>query len=223
LALSAPETPKPVLALAAAAQEPDPAKAAELERQAFQLDKGFAPAAMAHARRLREGGSPRRAKAVLEEAWATAPHPDLAEPYLTDEPDPLLQVKAVEQLIRRNPDAAESRLLLARTALSAGLTGRARGVLDALVSSGDADRRAYLLLAELEEAEHGESAEARAAQSRWLRGAASARPEPRWRCGHCGTDHASWAPVCSACDTVGQIAWTAGPASAVPTTTSAAA
>jgi HemY protein len=225
LALQAPDLPKPVLALAAAAQEPDPVKAADLERQAFQADKAFPPAAVAHANRLRAGGSSRRARGVLEEAWAAAPHPDLAEPYLADEPDDLGRVKAAEGLIRRNATTPESRLLLARCALAAGLTGRARTALEALVASGEADRRAYLLLAELEEAEHGESAEARAAQSKWLRQAAGARPEPRWRCAHCGTDHAAWAPVCSACDTVGQIGWTvaarASVPAAVPTATAA--
>ncbi|WP_149538624.1 heme biosynthesis HemY N-terminal domain-containing protein [Siccirubricoccus phaeus] len=207
LALSPPDAPRAALALAAAAQETDPAKAAELERQAFEADHGFAPAALAHARRLEAAGSPRRARGVLEEAWLARPHPDLAGPYLAAEPDTLMQVKAAEGLIRRNPEAAESRLLLARTALAAGLTGRARAALEALVASGEADRRAFLLLAELEEAEQGETAEARAAQGRWLREAAKAPPEPRWRCGHCGAEHASWAPVCTACDTVGEIAW----------------
>lgn len=221
LALSAPDLPKPVLALAAAAQEPDPAKAADLERQAWQADKTFVPAALAHAKRLRAGGSSRRARGVLEESWSAAPHPDLAEPYLADEPDDLARVKSAEGLVRRNPTAPESRLLLARTALAAGLTGRVRTAVEALVASGDADRRAYLLLAELEEAEHGESAEARAAQSKWLRQAAAARPEPRWRCAHCGTDHAAWAPVCSACDTVGQIGWTAAARASVPAATAA--
>lgn len=223
LALQAPDLPKPVLALAAAAQEPDPAKAAELERQAFQADKSFVPAAVAHANRLRASGSSRRARGVLEEAWAAAPHPDLAGPYLADEPDALSQVKATEGLIRRNPNAAESRLLLARKALAAGLTGRARTAAEALVASGEADRRAYLLLAELEEAEHGESAEARAAQAKWLRQAAAARPEPRWHCAHCGADHAAWAPVCSACDTVGQIGWTVASRATVPAASVAAA
>jgi HemY protein len=216
LALAPPEAPRAGLALAAAAQEPDPNRAAELEREAFQADPAFAPAALAHARRFREAGSPRRARAVLEEAWAASPHPDLAGPYLEDEPDPLMRVKAVEALIRRNPDHPESRLLLARTALDAGLTGRARGVLEAVVRSGRADRRALLLLSELEEAEKGDTPDARAAQAHWLREAASAAPEPRWRCGHCGTDHAAWAPLCSACGTVGQIGWTASPRAAMP-------
>ena len=216
LALAPAETPRAPLALAAAAQEPDADKAAELERQAFQSDAAFAPAALAHAKRLKDAGSPRRAKAVIEDAWAASPHPDLAEPYLAEEPDPLMQVKAAEQLIRRNPTHLESRLLLARTAIKAGLTGRARSALEAVVASGAADRRAYLLLAELEEAEHGETAEARAAQARWLREAAGAPPEPRWRCGHCGTDHAAWAPVCRVCDSVGQITWTAASRAMVP-------
>ena len=221
LALAPPETPRAGLALAAAEQEPEPERAAELERQAFQADPAFAPAAIAHARRLREGGSPRRARAVLEEAWAASPHPDLAVPTWPTSRT-LMRVKAAETLVRRNPDHAESRLLLARTALDAGLTGRARGVLEALAQSGKADRRAFLLLAELEEAEHGETPDARGAQAQWLREAAAPRPEPRWRCGHCGTEHAAWAPVCTACDTVGQIGWTAAPRAAMPAQTAEA-
>ncbi|MCK8785275.1 tetratricopeptide repeat protein [Roseomonas sp. NAR14] len=208
LSLAPPDAPRAALSLAAAGQEPDPAKAAELERKAFQADPGFAPAALAHAARQRAAGSPRRARATLEEAWAVAPHPDLAAPLLEGVTEPLARVKAVEQLIRRNPQHPESRLLLARIALEAGLTGRARQELDALRAAGQADRRAYLLLAELEEAEHGDAPESRAAQSRWLREGALAAPEPRWRCGNCGTDHTGWKPVCSACNAVGQIAWT---------------
>src|SRR5918995_899181 len=62
LALAPPEAPRAGLALAAAEQEPEAERAAELERDAFQADPAFAPAAIAHARRLREGGSPRRAR-----------------------------------------------------------------------------------------------------------------------------------------------------------------
>jgi HemY protein len=223
LALAPAEAPRAGLALAAAEQEPEANRAAELEREAFQADPALAPAALAHARRVREAGSPRRARAVLEQAWAASPHPDLAGPYLEDEPDPLMRVKAVEALVRRNPEHPESRLLLARTALDAGLTGRARGVLEALAQSGRADRRAFLLLSELEEAEKGDTPDARSAQAHWLREAAAAAPEPRWRCGHCGTDHASWAPLCSACGTVGQIGWTAAPRAAMPVPAPAAA
>jgi HemY protein len=208
LALASPEAPQAALALAAAAQEQDPQKAGELERQAFTADPGFAPAAIAHARRLREGGSPRRAKAALEQAWAARPHPDIAEAFLEGETDPLARVKAAEHMAHRNPEHPESRLLTARMALEAGLTGKARQELDALTASGRADRRAYIALSDLEEVEQGDVPEGRAAQARWLRAAATATPEPRWRCSACGTDHAEWTPECPNCQAVGTIAWT---------------
>ncbi len=217
LALSPPDMPQAALALAAARQEPDPRAAAELEKRAFEADPGFAPAAMAHARRLLAEGNARRARTVLEEAWGRAPHPDLAGAYLEGESDPLMRVKAAEALIRRNPQHPESRLLLARTALDAQLTGRARNALESLQREGKADRRAFLMLSELEEAEHGDTPEARGAQSRWLREAATATPEPSWRCGHCGAVHKEWKAECPSCDAVGQVAWSAtGAAAAAP-------
>lgn len=223
IALATPEQPRAQLALAAAAQEPDPAKAMEYERQAFQFDKGFAPAAIAFSNRLRATGSARKANAVLEETWEAAPHPDLAEPYLAGEPDALARLRATEALIRRNADHPESRLLLARSAIAARLFGKARPPLEALIASGEADRRAYLLMSDLEEAEHGEADAVRSRQSQLLQEAATAKPEPRWRCGHCGTEHGAWAPVCDACDTAGQIAWTAEPPAAPPAVTRTAA
>ena len=207
LTLAAPGAGQAGLALAAAGQETDATRAAELERQAFQADAGFAPAALAHAARLRAAGSPRRAKAVLEQAWKARPHPDLAAEYLRDEADALQRVKAAEALVQGSGKHPESHLLMGRSALEAGLTGRARQELDALVASGRADRRAYLALSDLEEVEKGEQPEGRAAQARWLRAAATAAPEPRWRCGACGTDHAAWSPACPTCNSVGTIGW----------------
>jgi HemY protein len=217
LALSAPGSltgaRRAALALAAAAQEPDPAKAAELEKQALTAEPGFAPAALAVARRQEVGGSPRRAKSTLQAAWAVAPHPDVAAAYLGDEADTLARVKAAEALTHDNRTHPESRLVLARTALAAGMTGRARSELEQLLTSGAADRRAYLAMVDMEAVELGDSAAGRVAEAKWLRAAAEAPPEPRWRCLTCGTEHAAWAPVCDACGTPGRIEWTGGPAS----------
>jgi HemY protein len=209
LALSPPGGPRAALALAAAEQETDSARAAELEKQAFTADPGFAPAAIAHAKRLAAAGSARRARVVLEQAWVAAPHPDIGTAWIAGTPAPLARVKAAEDLVHRNPDHPESRLLMARVALDAGLTGRARAELEALVAGGAADRRAYLMLAELEEAEHGDTADARAAQARWLRGAANAAGAPVWRCNACGAEHNAWKAECTACGQVGRIAWSA--------------
>ncbi|WP_431284987.1 heme biosynthesis HemY N-terminal domain-containing protein [Humitalea sp. 24SJ18S-53] len=207
LALAPPEAPRAALAMAAAAAEPDPTRAGALEAEALAADPGFVPAALAQAARLRAAGDTRRARSVLATAWAKTPHPDIALLYMEGEPDALARVKAAEQLTHRAPTHPEARLVLARTALDAGLTGRARSILDALLAAGPADRRAYLLLVDLEQVEHGESPVARAAEAKWLRLAAAAPPAPRWRCEACGARHDAWATECSACGEVGRIAW----------------
>ena len=208
LALSAPGMAEAPLALAAAAQESDPARAAEIERRAFEADPGFAPAALAHAARIRAGGSPRRARTVLEQAWAAQPHPDLAGAYLEDDADALARVKAAETLTHPNREHPESRLLLGRTALEASLVGRARTELETLAESPAADRRAFLALVDLERTEQGDTPAGRAAEAKWLRAAAGALPEPRWHCSNCGTDHSRWSPVCDECAATGRIGWT---------------
>ncbi len=209
LALSPPGGPRAALSLAAAAQEEDPVRAAELEKQAFMADAAFAPAALAHAKRLAAAGGARRARAVLEQSWLAAPHPDIGAAWISGAPDPLSRVKAVEDLTHRNRDHPESRLLMARAAINGGLTGRARSELEALASSGAADRRAFLMLAELEEVEHGDTADARAAQAKWLRAAANAPGAPRWRCAACGAEHGAWKAECAGCSTAGRITWSA--------------
>ena len=208
LALAGPETQVAPLALAASRQEEDADKAAELERRAFAADPAFTPAAIALAQRLSDAGSARKARQVLEQAWAAKPHPDLGRAWLAPVEDRLARVKAVEDLTHRDRAQAEARLLMARAALDAELTGRARAELEALAATGAADRRCYLLLAELEQMEHGDTPEGRAAQARWLREAAAAPAEPQWRCGTCGAEHNAWKPECGHCGTVGRIAWT---------------
>lgn len=208
LTLAAPSTPRAPLAMAAAAQEPDEARKAELEREAFNADPAFAPAVVAHGRRMREAKADKRARAVFEQGWMAAPQPEIAQAYLEETTDPLERVKLAETLVQRNRTHPESRLLLAKLAIEAGLTGRARSELDALVESGGADARTYLLLVELEKLEHGDSPVARNAEAKWLRAATTAAPEPRWRCGQCGKVHEAWKPVCEACNTPGRIAWT---------------
>jgi len=211
LALGAPDAPKAALALAAARAESNTQQATALERQAFEADPGFAPGALAYAERLRRQGDKRRARGVLEQSWAARPHPDVAEAYLAEAGDALGRAKAAEQLAGKKRQDPESRLLLARTALAASLSGRARGELDALLASGRADRRAYLAMAQLELLEQGEGPPGRAAEARWLREAATAVPEPVWRCGNCGAAHEHWAPECGTCGTVGRIAWPVPP------------
>ena len=111
---------------------------------------------------------------------------------------------------RRNPANPESRILLARIALDAGLTGEARHQVEAARAEGNHQRRLCLLLAEIEEQERGDTEAGRLAQRDALRQAASADPDPHWQCTTCHTDHAAWHPKCGTCGSVGTIQWLSG-------------
>ena len=126
LALADADAPKAALATAAAEAETDPARALRLAKQAWQDDPSLAPAALAYATRLRAAGRERRALAAIRHSWAIAPHPDLADFALAPVSETLQRTQAAQRLTEANPEHAESRLLLARTALEAGLTGEAR-------------------------------------------------------------------------------------------------
>jgi HemY protein len=162
---------------------------------------------LAYARRLRAAGNEKRARAYVAEAWTLAPHPDLAEFLLAQEPDTASRLQAAKVLVQRNAAHPESRLLLARTSLEAGLTAEARTQAEAARADGINQRRLCLLIAEIEELERGDTEEGRVAQRNALRQAASADPDPHWQCTNCRAEHATWQPKCSSCGSVATLEW----------------
>jgi HemY protein len=203
LRLAAPGAPRAAFATAASDAETDATEALRLARQAWRDNPGFAPAALAYARRLRAAGREAKVRQVIREAWRANPVPDLAAFALDPIADKVARRREAERLTSDNPNHPESLLLRARLALDAGLTGEARRHLDAARSGGLNQRRFWLLLADLEAAEGGDNEAARAA----LRHAAAAERDAAWRCDACGTELASWQPVCPACQTAGRITW----------------
>ena len=197
------DAPKAALAAAAADAEPDAGQAMRLAKLAWQDDPSLAPAALAYARRLRATGRESRALAIIRQSWSIAPHPDLAEFALAPVDTPLARMPAAQKLTQANPEHVESRLLLARIALQAGLIGEARRHVEAARGAGLNQRRLWLLLAEIDEADGGDQREA-------LRHAATADPDPVWRCTACRTVCAEWHPSCPNCFTVGSLRWTTG-------------
>ena len=139
------------------------------------------------------------------------PHPDLAQFALETAPTDLARVKAAEQLAEVAPNDPESHFLLARTSLQAGLTGEARRHAEAAHQGGMNQKRLWLLMAELEAKEHGDTETSHAAQRDALQHAAAAEPDPVWRCDSCGKPQAHWQAACPYCHTPGRIFWS-GPA-----------
>ena len=195
LALADANAPKAALATAAANATQDPGAALRLAQLAWKADPGLAPAALAYATRLRAAGKERRALAVIRQSWARAPHPDLGAFALVQAGEPLQRYQAAQRLTAENPDHVESRLLLARAALTAGLTGEARRQAEGARAAGLDQRRLWLLLAEIE----GDGDGGRQA----LQHALVAEPDPTWQCTSCHAAQAAWQPVCPVCGTVG--------------------
>jgi len=190
------------LAVAAAEQETEPGRALDYARQAFEADPALPPAAVEYARRLRDLGRDRAAQDVLRRAWSARPHPSIAEEYVARTTDKLERMRALEALVRGNPDAAESHVAMARAAFEAGLTTEARRHLDRARAAGMNQRRLWQLLADVAVMEGNTDAAQDA-----LRHVQEADPDPVWRCNTCGTQHDRWHPVCDACGSTGTIVW----------------
>ena len=202
LQLTNDDAPKAGFGAAAAEAESDPAVAHRLAKQAWKRDPSLPPAAIAYARRLREGGREKAAQEVLRKSWAATPHPDLAAFALLPSADRMAQIKAGTELVRGRPEHPESHLLLARLSLAAGLTGEAHRHVDAARAGGLEQRRTHLLLADIAEAEGNEPAQRDA-----LRGAAMAAADSSWRCEACGTALGGWHPACPVCHAAGRVRW----------------
>jgi HemY protein len=209
LALADADAPKAGLATAAAEAESDTAQALRLAKQAWEEDPTMVPAALAYARRLRENGREGRARDVIRRCWAANPHPDLAEFALAPITDPLARMQEAKRLAQENPSHPESHIMLARAALAASLPGEARHQVEAARATGLNQRRLWLLLADIEEADRPDTDAGRIAQRDALRHAANADPDPVWRCNACGTTHQRWLPACPNCGTAGQTVWAA--------------
>ncbi|MGH7161468.1 MAG: heme biosynthesis HemY N-terminal domain-containing protein, partial [Acetobacteraceae bacterium] len=178
------------LAAAAADAEAEPNAALKLAREAVAADASLPAATLGLVKGLRRAGRERRAEAAIGNAWALAPHPELARLLLEPFNDKLERVKKAQALAARSPAHPESRILLAETALAAGLPGEARRHAEALRNEGIGWRRLWLLMAEIARAEaKGEDSPA---ERDALRRAATAEGDPQWRCAGCGGVVATW-------------------------------
>jgi len=202
-----------------------------LAAQAQALTPDLAVPAAHHTRTLLQDRRTGPAAKAVESAWRTIPHPDLAQLYgaIHDGEPPLNKFKTFERLAAQNPDARESHLAQAQAALDALLWGEARHHLDRALSAPappfitrsansasvaplgpDDDRilsgptpRLCLLMARLDEAEHGAGPGAR----EWLDRAVTAMPDPRYVCASCGGESLEWRSLCPHCGSFDALAW----------------
>ena len=219
------------LSLAALARG-DRARGRNLAAQAQALTPDLAAPAAHHARMLLQDRRTGPAARAIEGAWQTIPHPDLARVYaaINDDAPPLDRLKSFERLAAQNPDARETHLAVAEAALDAQLWGEARRHLDRALSApappfitrlsnpaplpvapdpgedtspAGPTPRLCLMMARLEEAEHGVGPSSR----EWLDRAVTAMPDPRYVCATCGGESLEWRSLCPHCGSFDAQAW----------------
>jgi HemY protein len=219
------------LSLAALASG-DRARGRSLAAQAQSLTPDLAAPAAHHARVLLQDRRTGPAARAIESAWRTIPHPDIAQVYaeMHDGAPPLGRLKSFERLAAQNPEARETHIAVAEAALDAQLWGEARRHLDqalsapappfiarlpspaglALTPDPDEDTslagptpRLCLMMARLEEAEHGAGPGSR----EWLDRAVTAMPDPRYVCATCAGESLEWRSLCPHCGSFDTLAW----------------
>ncbi|MEQ9519244.1 MAG: heme biosynthesis HemY N-terminal domain-containing protein [Parvibaculum sp.] len=181
--------------------------AVPLLTEAVELEPDFAPAVALLARLVGERGDIKKAARVIERAWATRPHPDLADVYLTLVPGelPRDRVRRVKSLAARNPGAGESYMALARAAIAADDFTTAREAMNPLVARAPTVRVCELMAA-LETAE-GEDKEAARG---WLARALAAPADPCWIGDHYQSE--DWVAIVPGTNKFDQLVWQVPPA-----------
>ena len=146
-------------------------------QEAVRLAPDLVPAALVAARALVRLDDLRKAAKILETIWKKSPHPEIADIYVNaragDTPHDKLKRALKLQSIKKNH--AESSLAVARAALAAGELKQAREEAEAAIRLTPAEG-AFLLMADIEEADSGEEGRVR----QWLARALQAPRDHAW-------------------------------------------
>lgn len=180
-----------------------------LVMEAVKLAPTLIPAAVLAAKFYSENNEIRRAMRVIESAWRTQPHPDLADAYIHVRlgDSARERLSRAETLASRGSGDREGALALARAAIDATEFAQARAALAPFVAAPT--QRVAMLMAELERAEHGDEARAR----EWTLRAVRAAHDPAWTADGYVSDR--WRPVSPVTGRLDAFQWTV-PVAALP-------
>lgn len=157
--------------------ENDPAGARDDATHALRLSADFEPAAIVAAKALFREDKIRKAAAILEQAWKANPHPEIGRTYVRARSgdSAVDRLKRAEKLEALRPNNVESLLVVAQAAVDTKDFAKARTKAEAAARI-EPREAAFLLLADIEEAETGDQGRIR----HWLALALKAPRDPAW-------------------------------------------
>lgn len=169
--------------------ETDRALAKALALEAVRLAPELVPAAALSGRLCADTGEAKKAARIIEAAWRINPHPDLAHTYahLRTGGSARDRLARIESLVRLSINHQESAIAFAGAAFEAQEFGKARNALAPFTSAPT--QRVALLMAEIEQAEHGDQGRAR----EWMARALRAKRDPVWTADGFVSDN--WMPI----------------------------
>lgn len=190
-------------ALAQKLEGGEPERAFSLAKEAHGLALDLVPAAVLTSRLATRRGDIRKAAKVLEATWRLSPHPELAETYahVRTGDSAVDRLKRVKSLSAQRTNTPEGAMAIARAAIEAREFEDARAQLKKVLQS-EPTRSAFLLMAEVEEAEHGD----RGRMRDWLARALKAPQDKAWVAD--GIVSADWQPVSPVTGKLDAFQWT---------------
>lgn len=196
-----------VLALREASEvlaEGNSISAREAAISANRASPDLIPAAVLAARSYISQNDPRNASRVLQKTWSVRPHPSVAATYAEIVPDetPAARLRRFDDLIRKNPDHEETRLLQAELLLAAEDFPGARRALGDLAQKHPTVRSLSILAA----VERGEGADDAVVRGTLARAMTASRG-PQWVCDKCHNVMADWSPTCDSCGGFDTLTW----------------
>ncbi|PZM09592.1 heme biosynthesis protein HemY [Rhizobium tubonense] len=170
--------------------EGDPAGARDDALSALKLSDDFVPAALIAAKALFREDKGRKAASMLEQVWKTSPHPEIGRAYVRARSGDTVidRLKRAERLEALRPNNVESLLIAAQASLDAGDFAKARSKAEAAARM-EPREGAFMLLADIEEAETGDQGRMR----HWMAQALRAPRDPAWMADGFVSD--KWLPV----------------------------
>ena len=173
----------------------------------LKLNPAFVPAVCDMAEYFASKGLMRKIAPMVERAWKTNPHPDLAAWWDKISPmpkssDPFRRLRWFEKLVALNPQSADSHYACAKIAMELGLAGEAKSYLTAaekIKPSADI----YKLFANIEEKGANNPTIIRS----WFEKAADAPPSNVWYCTQTGTIYARWSGIAEPHGAFNTIEW----------------